>query len=377
MRLTIHIQRVLAALTCVALTVACTNGLDPKEIPTPGAPLPTPAPRVLGFPDDNASHDAPMEWWYYNGHLEADDGSDYSFHFVIFQIVRDRDSTPFEFGQAGITDVKRGEHFHIMSEEFVSREIFDGGAASDLLGLDLGNFSLGIGSDGTHSFEAIDESSSDSIRLQTRTPTEVMLHDGSGWMDWPFGWTYYYSYPRIEAEGQLTLDGNVIDVTGEVWFDHQWGDFFVVGKPAGWQWFAIHLDDGTSLMITEVRGTDGQVIATDGTIVGEGSEQRILDPERDGIVLDVLGQWTSPDTGGEYPARWRLQIDSMGLDVVLEPSIAHQEVPAMPNGNKGAAYWEGRVDVLDAETLESVGLAFAELSGYVDPEPLSWRADER
>ena len=91
-----------------------------------------------------------------------------------------------------------------------------------------------------------------------------MLHDGIGWMDWPFGWTYYYSYPRIKAAGTLTIGGRDVDVTGEVWFDHQWGDFFVVGKPAGWQWFAVsHLDDGSSLMISEVRGADGEVIGVD------------------------------------------------------------------------------------------------------------------
>jgi len=55
------------------------------------------------------------------------------------------------------------------------------------------------------------------------------------------------------AEGTLTIEGVEADVEGEVWFDHQWGDFYVIGKPAGWQWFALHLDDGSSLMVSEVR----------------------------------------------------------------------------------------------------------------------------
>ena len=173
------------------------------------------------------------------------------------------------------------------------------------------------------------------------------------------------------------IEGREVDVDGEVWFDHQWGDFFVVGKPAGWQWFAIHLDDGRSLMIAEVRGAEGEVLAIDGTLIQSGSEQSVLDIEQDGIELEVQDYWTSTQTYGEYPAKWRLRIDSIDLDIVMTPSIADQEVPALPYGNQAAAYWEGRVEVSDAASGESLGLAFAELSGYVEPEPLSWRDAKR
>ncbi len=363
----------MVAVTCFALTVACSNGVVSREIPTPGPPEPTPEPRELRLPADDASHDAPIEWWYYNGHLAAEDGSEFSFHFVIFQTQSGIGATQIEFGQAGITVVDEGSHTYLGSDGFGSSETNDADRTSDLLELDLANFSLAIASDRTHSLSATDASGSTSIRLQTDQPREVMLHNGAGWMDFQFGWTYYYSYPRMQAEGELTLGGAEIPVTGEVWFDHQWGDFFVVGKPAGWQWFALHLSDGNSLMVSEVRGADGNVIAVDGTLTNPGSDQRTLDPEIDGISLETTDHWTSPDTGGVYPAEWRLQIESIGLDVVLVPSVADQEVPAIPYGNKAAAYWEGRVDVLDPSSLDVIGVAFAELSGYVDPEPLSWR----
>ena len=371
-----HMTRICSSImvaTWFALTVACANDLTHREIPSPGPPQSTPEPEALSFPDDDSSHDAPIEWWYYNGHLEAEDGSEYSFHFVIFQTDGDIDSAQFEFGQAGITDVRTGSHLKLSSTGFGSFEPLDASPSTGLLGLDLGNFSLDIASDGTHSLRAADASASVGIRLATERPRDVMLHEGIGWMDWPFGWTYYYSYPRLEASGALTLDGEDVPVYGEVWFDHQWGDFFVVGKPAGWQWFALHLDDGTSLMISEVRGADGDVIAVEGTLLSTGGGQRILEPEVDGISLEITDHWTSPNTGGVYPARWRLKIDSIDLDVVLTPSVADQEVPAIPYGNKAAAYWEGRVEVRDALSDDVVGVAFAELSGYVEPEPLIWR----
>ncbi len=363
----------IAASICFAFAFACSTELMPREIPTPSPPQPTPEPRELRFPDDDSAHDAPIEWWYYNGHLEAANGSEYSFHFVVFQTQSNGEATRFQFGQAGITDVGRGIHIYLISDGFGDDGSTDAEGAPNLLNLNLDNFALEIGLDGAHWFRAADAEGLNGVQLRIGRSRDVMLHQGIGWMDWPFGWTYYYSYPRMSADGVLTLDGAEVDVTGEVWFDHQWGDFFVVGKPAGWQWFALHLDGGDSLMVSEVRGADGDVIAVDGTLFSAEAGHRVLDSEKDGISLEITDRWTSPATGGDYPAGWRLRIDSIGLDVLLSPTVNDQEVPAMPYGNKASAYWEGRVDVYDSSSREPVGVAFAELSGYVDPEPLDWR----
>ena len=128
-------------------------------------------------------------------------------------------------------------------------------------------------------------------------------------------------------------------------------------------------------MVSEVRGSDGQPIAIDGTLLTADSDHRVLDADHDGIILEVLDYWVSPQTGGEYPASWRLRIESMGLDVMMTPTVADQEVPAMQFGNQAAAYWEGRVDVRETTSDLSIGRAFAELSGYVDPPPLAWRTE--
>ena len=357
--------------------IACTGQIEAIEIPTPRPPEPTPQPRALELPSDDASHSAPIEWWYYNGHLTSDDGEEFSFHFVIFQTQSEGSDNTFEFGQAGITDVSRRDHLPIISDRFASRQSAEDAKSENILGLNLGNFTLDIQPDGTHALQASEEATRTKIQLRTAAPDTVpypaMLHNGIGWMEWPFGWTYYYSYPRMATEGTLTIEGREIDVAGEVWFDHQWGDFFVVGKPAGWQWFAVHLDDGRSLMVSEVRGADGEVIGVDGTLIDSSGQQRVLDANQDGIRLGVFDHWTSPHTGGEYPAKWRLRIESQSIDVMMSPTIADQEVPAMPMGNKAAAYWEGRIEIYDIDTGLQTGVAFAELSGYVEPEPLSWQ----
>ena len=370
----IRIITIVFSFAVLPLFAACYSDIGHNPIPTPGPPLPTPSPQALTLPIDDGPHDVPIEWWYYNGHLEGGNGSEYSFHFVIFQTQSDDGSDRFEFGQAGITDVDVGAHVHMRSDAVGSLASPENSDDSALLSLELGEFALSISPEGVHELTAHDQSTRSSLTMHLQPSEVVMLHEGIGWMDWPFGWTYYYSYPRMEAHGQVVLDGEEVDVAGRVWFDHQWGDFFVVGKPAGWQWFAIHLDDGRSLMIAEVRGGDSDVIGVDGTLVEESFGTRVLDPQTDGISLDVLEYWTSPHTGGVYPARWRIKVDSIELDVLISPSIADQEIPAMPYGNKAAAYWEGRAEVVDPASNERVGLAFVELSGYVDPDPLIWRS---
>ncbi len=354
-------------------TLGCAVSVEARDIPTPSPAEPTPAPQVLDLPADDASHDSPIEWWYYNGHLESDDGAEYSFHFVIFQLQEEDGDREFEFGQAGITDVRNLTHIDMNSERVGQATTVKTLSDGDIVNLDLDDFTLQIDGDGAHLLDASDEDSENGLTMFMEPPTTVMLHEGIGWMSWPFGWTYYYSYPRMSAEGVLKLDGEEIDVSGEVWFDHQWGDFFVVGHPAGWQWFALHLDDGRSLMASEVRGAEGQILSVDATLIDTTGEQLILESDVDGIKLEELNHWLSPHTGGEYPSEWRLSIDSLGLDLLLSATILDQEVPAISTANQAAAYWEGRIDVVDSLSGEHVGRGFAELSGYVVPAPLEWQ----
>ena len=44
-------------------------------------------------------------------------------------------------------------------------------------------------------------------------------------------------------------------------------------------------------------------------------------------------------TGATYPARWRLRVPGEGLDLVVEPRVAGQEM------RTSFTYWEGAVSV--------------------------------
>ncbi|HAM18810.1 MAG TPA: hydrolase, partial [Alteromonas macleodii] len=60
--------------------------------------------------------------------------------------------------------------------------------------------------------------------------------------------SYYYSQPFINAKGTLNIEGNSVRVTGKGWFDHEWTSHLANSEAMGWDWFSLHLDDGSKLM---------------------------------------------------------------------------------------------------------------------------------
>jgi len=115
------------------------------------------------------------------------------------------------------------------------------------------------------------------------------LHDTDGWIDFgDAGGSYYYSRTAMTATGSVTLGDRNLTVTGDAWFDHQWGDFISVGG-GGWDWFAVNLDDGTDVTLSLVRAADGTYPLVYGTVVAPDGTTRHLAAE-DIVVAAV------PDT---------------------------------------------------------------------------------
>jgi predicted secreted hydrolase len=79
----------------------------------------------------------------------------------------------------------------------------------------------------------------------------------------------------------------------------------------------------------------------------------ILYPED--ATLMVLNSWKSPETGIEYPSRWRLLIPKANLDLEVVPLLADQELRL-----KTMVYWEGAAKVAG----NADGRGYVELTGY-------------
>ncbi len=356
--LTLFLLPVLLVLT------ACVTTAEPRGVPTGASPDATATPAPITFPQDELAHDSRIEWWYHNGHLISESGREFGFHFVLFK-SDDGLGEPNLVAQLGILDVETGEYYDFSRAEAGMRTIGDGP-----LELGIANWEYRVDETaGSQSFKAVTDNASLSLQLTAASP--VMLHNGIGWLPTKAGATYYYSWPRQVASGELILNGEKYSVSGSAWFDHQWGDFFVLGKPAGWQWFALQLADGGSLMISQSRGIDGEIEETYGTYMAPDGTVSDIRQDVDGIDLTVLGEWTSPDSGGTYPSGWSLTVESLGLELTLEPVAVDQEVQAGLPSN--STYWEGKARITGSQNGKPIGGdAYVELSGYVDPEPIEW-----
>ena len=73
---------------------------------------------------------------------------------------------------------------------------------------------------------------------------------------------------------------------------------------------------------------------------------------------DATSEWTSP-RGTRYPARWRLRVPKLMLDVDIQPRMANQEL------NTSTRYWEGASSVSGTRGDQKIeGKAYVELVGY-------------
>jgi predicted secreted hydrolase len=129
----------------------------------------------------------------------------------------------------------------------------------------------------------------------------------------------------------------------------------------GWDWFAVNLDDGTDLTLSLVRNADGSYPLVYGTLVASDGTSRYL--PREAFTVDVTTTWTSPATGADYPAGWRISIPGEKLAIDLAPTVAAQELDT--RATTGVVYWEGSQRVSATRDRHALGgEAYVELTGY-------------
>ena len=341
----------------MVLLIGCSRPVTP--LPDAPWPSPTPAPSVV-LPRDAGPHDALTEWWYYTGHLHADDGRTYGFEFTLFQ-VRRQDAPTGYLGHFAISDID-GRHFSHQAafSQMEARSGFPLGVQDWTLdeqgGVDLISATMrpGPGADPPYS-----------LRLQLVDTKPPALHHG-GYIDYgPAGGSYYYSRTRLDVRGELSGgDGLPRPVVGLAWMDHQWGDFIVAR--GGWDWYSVQLDDRTELMLYVLRDPSGQTSQVYGSLVQPDGRVREVEPGT--VHAEATGHWTSPHTGATYPSGWRLTLPD-GRVLVLTPQLEDQELyfPRPRTEDQaptvsGPAYWEGAVSVRG----DTTGVGYVELTGYAD-----------
>lgn len=302
----------------------------------------------LSLPADDAPHGSAMEWWYYSGVLDAKGGQRFGFHMVVFVA---NGLVKHTVMHAALTDLQNGKRY--TSQMRTAGTPANAGAS----GFDFRQDGWQVTETPTsHKLHAAIEGGAE-VSLALQGGGQVVAHrapgsETPGLLDFgASGISYYYSRPRLQASGEITVGGKPLTVHGDIWFDHQWGEFDVL--TLGWNWFALHLSDGSDLMLYELFDMDGHSVMTAGTISNvQGSV-----PLKAGEIELVAGnRWTSPRTRIAYPTEWRLKLPSGVLDI--QPFQPDSEFDA--SGTTANIYWEGPVKVSGVLS----GAGFLELSGY-------------
>jgi predicted secreted hydrolase len=378
--------RAILTLLAVALSLAAalTRRAPGKDRPREGEELQLgPGPDTSGFarvtgprpftlPRDHGPHfEYQTEWWYFTGNVAAPDGRHFGFQLTFFR----RGLTPgpppdgpglssnqVYLGHFAITDVAAGRH--VAAERFSRGAGGLAGATGEPFAVWLENWRVdSLNADGSRvRLVARDAQTGLSLDLVLAATKPLVAHGDRGVSpksEEPGNASYYVSYTRMSARGRVGLSGEA-SVAGEAWFDHEWSTSALGPGAVGWDWFSLQLDDGRELMLFQIRREDGTVEGVSGGTLVErdGRARRLL---RDDVSIDVLDHWTSRESGGRYPSRWRVRVPSTVLDLLVEPWVADQEM------RTSFAYWEGAVRVGDIPAsgprpLEGSG--YVELTGY-------------
>jgi len=336
------------------------------------------APRPLAFPDDHGPHpDYRTEWWYYTGNLRTRGGRHFGFQLTFFRVALapppGTEATPeppeprasawparqLYVAHFAVTDTE-SHRFHAASR--ASREALGlAGAHARPFRVWVEDWSV-VGEEpdslpmrlrAARGGVAVD------LRLTAAKPVALQGDDGlSRKGPEPGNASHYYSFTRMAAEGTVRVGSEPFDVAGLAWMDREWSTSALGADLAGWDWFALQLDDGRELMFYLLRGRDGRagpfsagsLVAEDGTVRRLGGDQ---------VAIETLEHWTSPRSGVRYPSRWQVRLPSEELVLDVDPRLPHQELLV------GTRYWEGAVAVRGTAGRRPVmGQGYVELVGY-------------
>jgi predicted secreted hydrolase len=322
------------------------------------------------FPRDHGSHPAfKTEWWYFTGNLRGDDGREFGYQLTFFRfgvippagkleatsrfVVRNIAMVHF-----AVSDLEERK-FHF--EQLLSRGAYgEAGFGNGARLAWLDQCSLDLKNDGT--FHLIGRAGGQSLDLTLSSAKPPVIHgiDGlSRKADGPGRASQYYSFTRLATMGTLGVAGRSHAVRGESWFDHEWATNQLGPDQVGWDWLSLQLDDGTDLMLFQIRKKGGRRDKwSSGTLVSaDGKATHLVADE---FALGPSHAWRSPATGAEYPEQWHISIPGRGIDLTATARMEDQELNLRPT-----AYWEGAISISGTRSGASVrGKGYLEMTGY-------------
>jgi predicted secreted hydrolase len=321
------------------------------------------------FPHDHASHpDYKIEWWYYTGNLSSG-SKQFGYQLTFFRIgvesqpknpsrwaVRDLFMTHF-----AITDIN-GKQYRF-TERMNRAGAGWAGAESHEYRVWNQDWEARIDSESKHQLSASDHQMK--LALVLSEGKRPVIHGDRGVSQKGNAHgnaSHYYSLTRMPTRGTLSFDGQTYPVEGESWMDHEFGTSFLEKEQTGWDWFSLQLDDGSDLMLFQLRRSDGSLDRhSSGTWIGANGEN--ISFGAGDFALTPGAAWRSKASGASYPVCWEVDVPRQGLRLRLSTRVENQELRT--ERSTGVTYWEGSVEVQGTRMGRPVrGRGYLEMTGY-------------
>jgi len=319
---------------------------EKKEFETP-----IPGGQII-FPRDHGAHvKFRTEWWYLTTNLRADDGKEYGCQWTLFRYASEPlmrsgwDDRTIWMGHAAVTNLNE----HLYAETLARGGIGQAAVENEPFNAFIDDWSF-TALDSNFSKALVTASAQDfSYKLQLERNAPFVLQGVSGYSLKSHGGqaSYYYSQPFFRVDGELKIHNQSIHVTGQGWMDREWSSQILAPDQKGWDWFSLHLADGSKVMLFRLRGNlsylSGNWIMPNGdtTVLNENDikfeplEERNIDHHR-------------------IPTRWRLSI--LSRHFIIE-TICLNPMSWM---SVRFPYWVGPISF--AGTSQGVG--YLEMTGY-------------
>jgi len=325
--------------------------------------------RTILFPEDHGAHESfRHEWWYFTGNLKSKEGREFGYQLTFFRFAnasRSEIQNAWNNNQTwmahlAVSDIESERFFF---EQDMSRQSLGlAGAKIQPFRVWLHNWHATESEPFEPDRLALDLSAHGdgfSIDLSVKSETAPVLQGENGYSRKSHSGksaSHYYSYPDMETFGQIRIEGERFEVLGTTWMAREWSSALLQAGQIGWDWFALHLDNGKKIMAFRIRQEQGDAYRY-AVLIG---------PKQSKIPLDVIEMrptrnWTSPETGVEYPVGWKLGLRSEHERIALEVDSL------MPNQEMNLLfrYYEGAVQVHGRSGGEKVtGRGYMELTGY-------------
>jgi predicted secreted hydrolase len=290
-----------------------------------------PALRAVVLPRDHGAHPAfQVEWWYTAGTVTDHHGRDFFWFATVWA------GEGFVLAKVNVVDLRADRI--VLSKEYLTAGALTGGQTR--IGVD--GFGLEWHPAGPLGRWSVDApiSGGGHLRLSLTPVQPYVLNGPEGIVEeGPGATSAYYSDPRLDARGTLVLDGRASAVSGQGWFDHQWGNFATNSASWHWNWFACQFRDGTDLMLYQFITPDGRRTGVQsGTLVS--AHGGATHPRRF-TVVPLKPAIRPAGAAGTYPLRWRLEVPSSHVNVTLKARARHQFIA----NQYVPGFWEGAATI--------------------------------